>query len=66
MSKAAFKDRLKIALEVNHMKAVELCEKTGIPKSAVSYYLSGKSAPRQDRIYLISSSWILTFYYFSA
>lgn len=50
------KDRLKEAMDIRNMKAVNLCEKTGIPKGAVSYYLAGKSKPKQDRIYLLSKA----------
>lgn len=52
-------------MTANNMKAVDLCERTGIPKSAVSYYLSGKSTPKSDRLYLIgraldvSEAWLL-------
>lgn len=52
--KAELKDRLREALEDNKMKPIELSEKTGIPKSMISYYLSGKSIPKSDRIYKIS------------
>lgn len=63
--KVEFKDRLKVAMKRSNMKAVDLCEKTGIPKSAVSYYLSGKSEPKNDRLYIIakcldvSEAWLL-------
>lgn len=63
--KEEFKDRLKKALEIRNMKAVDLVEKTGIPKGAVSYYLNGKSTPKADRLYLIckaldvSEAWML-------
>jgi transcriptional regulator with XRE-family HTH domain len=63
--KEEFKIRLKKAMDAHNMKAVELCEKTGIPKGAVSYYLSGKSVPKADRLYLIckvldvSEAWLL-------
>lgn len=56
MEKVELKNRLREALNMRCMKAVDLCEKTGIPKSAVSYYLSGKSEPRNDRIYLIAKA----------
>ena len=65
MLKEEFKDRLKKALEIRDMKAVDLCEKTKIPKGAVSYYLSGRSTPKADRLYLIckaldvSEAWML-------
>lgn len=48
---AELKDRLREALDFNNMRPIELSEKTGIPKSMVSYYLSGKSKPKADRIY---------------
>lgn len=63
--KEEFKVRLKKAMDAHNMKAVDLCEKTGIPKGAVSYYLSGKSVPKADRLYLIckaldvSEAWLL-------
>ena len=65
MNKAEFKDRLKQAMDMRQMKAVDLCEKTKIPKGAVSYYLSGKSTPKADRLYLlckaldVSEAWML-------
>lgn len=65
MPKAEFKDRLKQAMNIRNMKAVDLCEKTEIPKGAISYYLSGKSTPKADRLYLIckaldvSEAWML-------
>ena len=63
--KEEFKDRLKKAMEIRSMKAVDLCEKTKIPKGAVSYYLSGKTTPKADRLYLlckaldVSEAWML-------
>lgn len=51
---AKLQDRLKEALSVRGMKAIELSRKTDIPKGAISYYLLGKSAPKADRLNLIS------------
>ena len=48
--------RLRIALNKNRMKQIELSEKTGIPKSAISQYLSGKVNPKQDKIYLMANA----------
>ena len=65
MNKVEFKDRLKQAMDMRNMKAVDLCEKTKIPKGAISYYLSGKSTPKADRLYLlckaldVSEAWML-------
>ena len=65
MTREDFKDRLKKALDIRGWKAVDLCERTDIPKGAISYYLSGKSTPKADRLYLIckaldvSEAWML-------
>lgn len=52
-TRVPLKTRLQKALDMRNMKAADLCLKTGIPKGAVSYYLSGKSEPKADRLYLI-------------
>lgn len=46
--------RIKKALSIRGMKQSELCEKTKIPKSALSEYISGAYEPRQDRLFLIA------------
>lgn len=62
---AELKDRLKEALEKRQMRAVDLTEVSGVPKSAVSFYLAGKSKPKADRLYKIaqaldvSETWLL-------
>lgn len=63
--KVELKDRMKIAMNAKNMKAADLCERTGIPKSAMSYYLNGRSEPKTDRLYIIakaldvSEAWLL-------
>lgn len=63
--KAEIKDRLKEALAIRQMKAVDLVEASGVPKSAISFYLAGKSKPKADRLYTIaqvlnvSEAWLL-------
>lgn len=52
--KAKLQDRLREALNSAGMKPIELSERTGIPKSMLSYYLNGKTKPKADRIYTIS------------
>lgn len=52
----ALKDRLRLAMDLKDMRAIELSEKTRIPKSAISQYLSGYAKPKQDRIYLIAKA----------
>lgn len=62
---AELRDRLSEALARKGWKAVDLIERTGIPKGAVSYYLAGKSKPKTDRLYVIaqaldvSEAWLL-------
>ena len=59
------RDRLSEALNRKGWKAVDLVEKTGIPKGAVSYYLAGRSKPKTDRLYIlaqaldVSEAWLL-------
>lgn len=63
--KAELKDRLKQAMDYRNIKAVDLCERGDIPKSAMSYYMSGRSEPKSDRLYTIaklldvSEAWLL-------
>lgn len=62
---AALKDRLSQAMTLRNMRAVELCEKSGVPKSAISYYRAGKSSPKAGRLNAIaaalgvSEAWLL-------
>ena len=51
-----FHKQLKIALDIRKMSQAELCEKTGIPKSAMSQYLSGAFQPKQKRTFLIAKA----------
>ena len=53
---AQLSERLKQALLIKEMKPIELSEKTGIPKAAISQYMSGYAKPKSDRIYLISNA----------
>ena len=48
--------RISAALQIRNMKQTELCELTGIPKSAMSQYIKGSFEPKQDRIYLIAKA----------
>ena len=48
--------RLAKALAIRGMKQSELCEKTKIPKSAISQYLGGLFEPKQDRLYIIAQA----------
>ena len=65
MIKKEVHERLQEAMDIRGMRAVDLVEKTGIPKGTLSYYLSGKTKPKQDRLYTIaqvldvSEAWLL-------
>lgn len=48
--------RISKALSIRGMKQSELCEKTKIPKSAISQYVSGSFEPKQDRLFLIAQA----------
>lgn len=54
--KALFAARLKRAMDVRKMKAVELSERTGIDKGSISNYLKGRYFPKNDKIYLMASA----------
>lgn len=62
---AELKDRLKEALRARQMRAADLEAATDVPKSAISFYLAGKSKPKADRLYIIaraldvSEAWLL-------
>lgn len=64
---ATIHDRLTEALEAAGMRPIDLCERTGIPKSMLSYYLNGKTKPKADRLHIIaqaldvSEAWLLGF-----
>lgn len=55
-NKEELKDRLRLALSMRNMKPADLCEITGISKSVISYYLSGKASPKADRVHIISKA----------
>lgn len=63
--KQDLKDRLKQAMAFRNVIAADICERGNIPKSAMSYYLSGRSEPKPDRLYIlaklldVSEAWLL-------
>lgn len=65
MERKEIKDRLREAMTIRGLRAVDLVERTGIPKGTLSYYLSGHTQPKADRLYLlaqaldISEAWLL-------
>ena len=65
MNKENLHVRLQEAMDARGKRAVDLVEETGIPKGTLSYYLSGKTKPKSDRLYLlaqalnVSEAWLL-------
>jgi transcriptional regulator with XRE-family HTH domain len=63
--KESFSKRMKEAMNIMNIKQVDLVEKTGLTKSAISQYYSGKYEPKQKGIFLIakaldvSESWLM-------
>lgn len=51
-----FYQQLKKAMNERNITQTELCRKTGIPKSAMSQYISGVFKPKQERTYLIAKA----------
>ena len=47
-------ERLHEALRLRNLRQADLCALTGIPKSAMSQYLSGAFEPKQDRVELLA------------
>ena len=67
MKKDTCASRLRRALTARNIKQSELSNMTGIPKSAISQYISGAFEPKQDRVELIaeklrvSEAWLMGF-----
>ena len=65
MKQVELRDRLRQAMDLRGLRATDLVEKTGIPKGTISYYLSGKTEPKADRLYIlaqvldVSEAWLL-------
>lgn len=56
MNKVTCASRIKEALAIRNMRQADLCQTTGIPKSAMSQYISGAFEPKQDRVSSISKA----------
>lgn len=63
----SFKTRLKKAMDLQTLKPVELAEKCGISKSAISHYMSGYTEPKSNRLYImakilnVNEAWLMGF-----
>lgn len=49
-------DRIKKALNIRGMKPIDLVEKSGVKKSALSQYMSGKIIPRQNSLHMLATA----------
>lgn len=56
MGKSTFGKRILEALQKRNIKQIELAEKTGISRGAISSYISGRWIAKQDNIYLIAKA----------
>lgn len=67
MGNNSFSNRLKKALEINNMRPIDLSNKTGIDKSSISSYISGRYKAKDDNLHSIavalnvSEAWLLGF-----
>lgn len=53
---AAIADRIQEGMDLRGLKQVDIIEKTGMNKGALSSYLSGKYKPKQDKIYMLAKA----------
>lgn len=56
MEKKSCAERIQKAMELRNLKQVDLINMTGIKKSALSQYVSGKILPRQNNIYKLAKA----------
>lgn len=63
--KQEFKDRLKIAMDLREIKAVDLAKRLGVKEGTISHYKSGYSKPKKDRlielanILMVDPAWLM-------
>lgn len=48
--------RLQELMTIKNINQADLCQRTGIPKSSMSMYLSGERSPRQNRLSQIAEN----------
>lgn len=58
-------ERLKELMTLKGLRQIDIAEKTGLGKSAISQYVSGKITPKQDKVYIlaeglnVSPTWLM-------
>lgn len=50
----SFSNRLSLAISIRNIKPIELSQKSGLSKSKISSYMSGRYKAKQDGIYILS------------
>lgn len=62
-----FSARLRMALDQNEMKPIDLAKKANLSRGVISQYLSNKIVPKSDKVYLfakilkVSPAWLMGF-----
>ena len=56
LMKQTIGQRIRLALEINHMRQSDLSKKTGISPSAITQYISGNFEPKQNNSYLLAKA----------
>lgn len=51
-----FSERLREAMDLRQMKAVDLSDSSGVGKSDISNYMKGKYKAKQDKLYMLARS----------
>lgn len=51
-----FTKRLKEGMELNGLRQADLAQKTGLSKSRISHYMSGRYEAKQEALYLIAKA----------
>lgn len=54
MKKSDFRSRLKDAMHIRGLKAVDLVERTGFTKSKISQYINGVYEPKPDALFTLA------------
>lgn len=63
--KQDFKERLKIAMDLRDVKAVDIARMLGVKEGTISHYRSGYSKPKKDRlvklanILMVDPAWLM-------
>lgn len=56
MKSSNSKERLMELMRLFDLKQTDIAKRTGLDKSTISYYLSGKREPAQDNIFIIANT----------